>query len=79
MNDPEDRRPVILPDQVLVKFNVASSRYASASSGEIRAFIDYQDRLTNMGKQYKVYVPVPEGIVVKEISPLYVELVFEEQ
>ncbi|MCD8185736.1 MAG: hypothetical protein LUD68_04550 [Rikenellaceae bacterium] len=79
LNAPENRRPVILPGQVNVRLNVASSKYASAQSGEIRAYIDYDDRLTNMGKQYKVYVPVPEGIVVKEISPLYVELIFEER
>lgn len=78
-NAPEDRLPVILPGEVSVRLNVASSRYASVSSGEIRAYIDYDDRLTNVGKQYKVYVPVPKGVVVKEITPLYVELVFEEQ
>lgn len=78
-NAPVDLVPVILPGEVSVRLNVVRSRYASASSGEIRAFIDYADRETNIGKQYKVYVPVSEGIVVKEISPLYVELVFEEQ
>ncbi|MDL2230179.1 hypothetical protein LJB87_00090 [Alistipes sp. OttesenSCG-928-L06] len=78
-NAPEGRLPVILPGQVSVRLNVARSRYASASSGEIRAYIDYDDRATNVGKQFKVYVPVPEGIVVKEVSPLYVELIFEEQ
>ena len=78
-NAPEGRIPVIVPDEVSVRLNVVRSRYASISSGEIRAWIDYEDRLTNIGKQFKVYVPVPEGITVNEISPLYVELVFEEQ
>lgn len=78
LNAPEGVLPVILPGEVLVKLNVARSRYNQASSGEIRAYIDYADRLTNIGKQYKVYVPVSEGIVVKEVSPIYVELVFEE-
>ena len=77
-NAPAGRIPIILPNEVSVRLNVARSRYASASSGEIRAWIDYEDRQTNMGKQYKVYVPVPEGIEVREVAPLYVELVFEE-
>jgi hypothetical protein len=78
LNAPEGRLAVILPGEATVRLNVARSKYGSASSGEIRAYIDYQDRITNVGKPYKVYVPVPEGIVIKEITPLYVELIFEE-
>ncbi len=78
-NGPADRTAVILPEAVKVKLNVSSSRYARVSSGEIAAFIDYDDRLTNLGTPYKVHIPVEEGIVVKEIAPLYVELVFQEE
>lgn len=77
-NGPADRTAVILPEAVKVKLNVSSSRYARVSSGEIAAFIDYDDRLTNLGTPYKVRIPAEEGIVVKEIAPLYVELVFQE-
>ena len=77
-NGPVGMVPVILPEDVSVKLHVARSKYASASSGEITAYIDYEDRNTNIGKQYKVHIPVSEGIVVKEIVPLYVELVFQE-
>jgi hypothetical protein len=77
LNAPADRQPVILPENVSVRLNVARSRYASISSGEIRAYIDYNDRTTNLGKSYKVYISAPEGVVVREIDPLYVELLFE--
>jgi hypothetical protein len=70
---------VILPEEVSVRLNVSRSRYASVSSGAIAAFIDYQDRTTNLGTAYRVHLPVEEGIEVKEIVPLYVELVFQEE
>ncbi|MDR0954367.1 MAG: hypothetical protein LBM20_03170 [Rikenellaceae bacterium] len=78
-NAPRNLKPIILPGEVSVRLNVSRSRYATVSTDEIRAFIDYDDRLTNRGRAFKVYVPASEGIVVKEVTPLYVELVFEER
>ena len=79
LNTPEGMVPLVLPEAVSVRLNVSRSNYASVSSGELQAVIDYNDRLTNLGKQYKVQIPAGEGVVVKEITPPYVELVFEEQ
>jgi hypothetical protein len=78
-NGPVDRTAVILPEAVKVRLNVSRSRYASVSSGEIAAFIDYDDRTTNIGPSYRVHLPAGEGIEVKEIAPLYVELVFQQE
>jgi hypothetical protein len=78
-NAPPERTAVILPEEISVRLNVSRSRYASVSSGAIAAFIDYKERTTNLGSAYRVHLPVGEGIEVKEIVPLYVELVFQQE
>lgn len=78
-NDPEDLVPLVLPDLVSVKLNVCRSKYGDAVPGKVRAYVDYNDRKTNIDKRYKVYVEGGDGIFVKDISPRYVELVFNHK
>lgn len=78
-NGPSGRTALILPDRVAVRLDVSRSRYDNVAQGRLTAWIDYDERMTNIGQQYKVHLSTEGGIEVKEVAPLYVELVFEQE
>ena len=77
-NYPDRLSPVIIPSEAVVRVNVRRSDYANASPEHIRLYINYGDRASNLDRRYKIRAETTEGIVVREIIPLYAELLFEK-
>lgn len=79
LNAPQELKPIIIPEIAVVKMNVSSRRYADKTFGDLKVYIDYNDRATNIDSgRYKVRTSAEEGITVKSVDPLYVELLFEK-
>ncbi len=76
-NAPADLEPIVIPDRISLVLHVSRSYYGVASPDKIHAYIDYEDRKTNLSDRFRVYIEADEKVFVKEIRPYYAELIFE--
>ncbi len=78
-NVPAGYKPLVIPAQAQVRFNVARS--ASGSKGEtgVKLYIDAAQQVEDRPRYYKIYVENSPGYFVKELDPYYVELYLEEE
>jgi len=79
INVPPDLIPITLPSEVTVKVNISRIRFSDNIENDIRLYVDYNDNLINIDKYFKIYTEECEGIFIKSMDPLYVELLFEKK
>ncbi|MCC8088375.1 MAG: hypothetical protein LIO79_03800 [Rikenellaceae bacterium] len=76
-NMPSGLNPIVLPADADVKLNVSRSRFPDDIGDEVKLYIDFNDSHTNIDKYYRVYYEAGEGIYLRNLNPMYVELLYE--